>query len=141
MINLQPDSETVNRPFSKTKTIIYSLITVILHHQTNFHFETTSWSLIKFVQKTGPQASTKKCFVSMFLFRRALILALASLGSDRAKYNLCKLSVMLVADAVHHCNLGCMCIKRQNEVTVLFSHCIENLVENLIYYFSGVVNL
>lgn len=42
----------------------------------------------------------------MFLFRRALILALASLGEDRAKYNLFKLSVVLVADEFHSYHLG-----------------------------------
>lgn len=38
---------------------------------------------------------------------------------------------MLDAAAVHQCNFGNMCINR-GEVMFLFSHCIENMSENLI---------
>lgn len=112
MIDIQPDSETVNRPFSnKTKTIFifWLLLFCIIRLIFILRLHNGAWlSLFR-----RHDYSLAQFFVSMFLFRRALILTLTSLGSDRAKYDLCKLSIMLVADAVHHCNLGCMCIKRE----------------------------
>lgn len=51
----------------------------------------------------------KKFFVSIVFFGRALILGLPTLEQDRAeKNNLFKLSGMLDADAIHHCNFGYM---------------------------------
>jgi hypothetical protein len=75
----------------------------------------------------------------MFLFERALILALASLEKDMAKYNPLEFSVMSWnASAVHHCDFGYLCVNR--EVMFLFSHFYMNVTLKF-YYFNNVGNL